>query len=129
MSQSNNTPAPIAPNPYATTIDWKLFIVETVDGQRGISLRQLVEVGGLYEHMRDAVSSLKSSGLSFAEFTAKPSGAQGGRPSNDYLMDLRTAQRFCARVQTPVGQQILDLILDHHDEFQKLLAEIGRAHV
>ena len=113
-------------DPYTTAIDWQMFVVEA-DGKAGISLRSLVNAG-LYAHLHDAVSALKDSGFSFQAVTCKPSGTQGGRPAADYLMDLRTAQRFCARVQTPVGARILDLILDHHDEFQKLLAGDRSAH-
>ena len=36
-------------------------------------------------------------------------------------MGLREAQRFCARVRTAVGERILDQILDHHDELQRLI--------
>ncbi len=89
--EKNNNLAAVPQDPYTTTIDWKLFVVETADGQRGISLRQLVEVGGLYEHMSHAVKALNDSGFSFDAFASKPPGSQGGRPSNDYLMDLRTA--------------------------------------
>lgn len=109
---------PPAADPYTTTIDWEGFVVE-VDGVRGVSLRALVEVGHLFEQMPQAVRALKGSG---ADFTAVRLASRGGRPQEDYLMSLRDAQRFCARVRTPVGEQILDLILDHHDELQRLIA-------
>ena len=102
-----------------TTIDWTQFVVE-VDGMRGLSLRALVDIGGLYSHMHHAVSALKGSGLNFAEFAAKLSEG-AGRPSTDYLLTLRDAQRFCARARTDVGERVLDTILDHHDAIQRLI--------
>lgn len=119
------TPAPrpvpaaaAAPSPDTyTTISWESFVVE-VDGVRGVSLRALVSAG-LFEQMPHAVRALKASG---AGFTPVREESRGGRPQEDYLMGLREAQRFCARVRTPVGERILDQILDHHDELQRLIA-------
>jgi transcriptional regulator with XRE-family HTH domain len=115
--------SPPPADPYATTIDWEAFVVE-VEGKRGISLRELVKAG-LFEQMPHAVRALKASG---ATFTPVREDSRGGRPQEDYLMSLRDAQRFCARVRTEVGGQILDLILDHHDEMQRLIAGDADAH-
>lgn len=106
-----------SPSPYHTTIDWQRFVVE-IDGQRGISLRRLVEVGGLYEQMSHAARALRSSGLGFCPVQDRSSG---GRPANDYLLDFRDAVAFAAKAQTDVGRTILDLLISHHAEFQKLL--------
>lgn len=109
---------PPAADPYTTQIDWEGFVVE-VDGVRGISLRELVKAG-LYARYEDAAHALASCGAEV--FAAHPKNAARGRPGQDMLiLDWRQAQKFCMRARTPVGEQIADLILDHHEEFQRLI--------
>lgn len=107
-----------APSPYQTTIAWSRFFVE-IDGRRGISLRRLVEEGKLYERMHGAVQALKASGIPCSQARVK---SRGGRPSEDYLLELDDAIEFCARAQTDVGRAMMRLLISHHNEFQKLLA-------
>jgi transcriptional regulator with XRE-family HTH domain len=112
--------AAAAPSPDTyTTIDWESFVVE-LDGVRGVSLRALV-AAGLFSRLDHGVDALTRAGVQFSRVRGGTS-AQGGRPQEDHLMGLREAQRFCARVRTPVGERILDQILDHHDELQRLIA-------
>jgi transcriptional regulator with XRE-family HTH domain len=127
------TPAPrpepaaaAAPSPDTyTTISWESFVVE-VDGKRGVSLRALV-AAGLFSRLDHGVDALTRAGVQFSRVRGGTS-AQGGRPQEDHLMGLREAQRFCARVRTAVGERILDQILDHHDELQRLIAGDADAH-
>ena len=112
------------PYPYTTTIDWQRWAVE-VDGVRGISLRAMVEAG-LYTHYRDAVAALRGHGIQSAEISA--SSARSGPAPSDHLLTLKDAQRLAARAQTPTGRAILDLIIEHHEEFQRLLAGDADAH-
>lgn len=112
-------------DPYATTIDWRAFVVD-VDGQRGVSLRALVQAG-LYSRYEDALSAAQKAGV--MGFSAHPKNPNGGRPGHDLIItDLRSAQKFALRARTEVGEQIADLILDHHDELQKLIAGDQTAH-
>lgn len=107
-----------SPDPYTTTIDWQAFVVE-VDGKRGVSLRELVKAG-LYARYEDAASAACGAGMEV--FTVHPKNAARGRPGQDMLIsDWRAAQKFCMRARTPVGEKIAELILDHHDEFQRLI--------
>lgn len=108
--------APSARDPYRTRIDWRSFAYRGCDAS-GISLRAMVDAG-LYAHMRDATRALRDSGLHFCAVQRKSSG---GRPEEDCVLTLRDAQMFAARARTDVGQQILELIIDHHDEFQRLI--------
>ncbi|MCA9643975.1 MAG: hypothetical protein KC492_24955 [Myxococcales bacterium] len=69
---------------------------------------------------------LKSSGFEFHALTRKSSG---GRPRVDYVIkSLRDAQMFCGEAGTETGRAIMGVILDHHEEFQKLLDGDQRAH-
>lgn len=110
--------------PYRTRIDWKRLVYD--DGEvRGVSLRSLVELG-LYSHMGDAVKALKNSGF---DFLAKPLKSTGGRPRVEYIIpSLRDAQEFCMMASTAVGGVLRGVILDHHEEFQKLLDGDAEAH-
>lgn len=109
--------APSARDPYRTRIDWRGFAYRGRDAS-GISLRAMVDAG-LYAHMRGAVDALKRSGTNYAVISAEPDGA--GAPRRDCILSLRDAQMFAMRARTDVGEQIAELILDHHDEFQRLL--------
>ena len=118
------TPRPVpaaaaaSPDPYTTTIDWQAFVVE-VDGNRGVSLRELVKAG-LYARYEDAASAACNAGMEV--FTVHPKNAARGRPGQDMLIcGWRDAQKFCMRARTPVGEKIAELILDHHEEFQRLI--------
>ena len=111
-------------DPYTTTIDWQSWAVDR-DGQRGISLRAMVNAG-LYSHYRDAVAALRAHGLAFAEIAAE--GEHAGRIPSDHLLTLKDAQRLAARAQTETGRRVLDLIIEHHDEFQALLRGDREAH-
>ena len=107
--------APSARDPYTTRIDWRAFAYRGRDAS-GISLRAMVDAG-LYSAMHKAVEAL---GEDFSPVRVK-TPSTGGRPGDDYVLTLRDAQLFAARARTDVGQQILSLIIDHHDEFQRLL--------
>lgn len=113
-------PAAAAPSPDTyTTISWESFVVE-VDGKRGVSLRELVKAG-LYARYEDAASAACNAGMEV--FTVHPKNAARGRPGQDMLIcGWRDAQKFCMRARTPVGEKIAELILDHHEEFQRLIA-------
>lgn len=105
-----------------TTIDWAALVEEVeIDGEirRGVRLRALVDLG-LYGKFQDAEKALQNADLVFFTLTVKNAGR--GRPSKDYLLEgIRSVQKFCARAKTDVGNQILGVIIDHHDEFQALL--------
>jgi transcriptional regulator with XRE-family HTH domain len=108
-------------NPQTVTIDWQALVGEH-QGIRGVSLRHLVELG-LYAAYRDAEVALVKG--EFLRSTQKLShtAENGGRPGSDYIItDLRAVQRFCSRARTEMGTRILDVILDHHDELQAMLA-------
>lgn len=111
-----------SPNPQAITIDWQA-LVGTHQGVSGVSLRHLVSLG-LYGQYRDAAAAIEREPGLFA-LTAKSVSlpSTGGRPAEDIIItDLRTVQRFCARARTEMGARIMDVILDHHDELQAMLA-------
>src|SRR5690606_38782604 len=109
---------------YPAQVDWQAFVVEH-DGVRGISLRKLVDAG-LYSQYSHAVRALNSSGFDVTEAKDKSSG---GRPPTEHIItNLNDAQRFCVRAHTAVGDQIADLIIAHHGEFQALLNGDARAH-
>lgn len=111
-----------AANPQAITIDWQALI-DTHQGVKGVSLRHLVSLG-LYGDYRRAAEALERDPVIFdmtSKITLAADGA--GRPGSDYIItDLRTVQRFCARARTEMGARIMDVILDHHDELQAMLA-------
>lgn len=107
--------APSARDPYRMLIDWRAFAYRGRDAS-GISLRAMVDAG-LYSAMHKAVEAL---GEDFSPIRVK-TPSTGGRPGDDYVLTLRDAQRFAMRARTEVGHQIAELILDHHDEFQRLL--------
>jgi hypothetical protein len=117
--------AAAAPDPYTTTIDWQAFVVE-VDGNRGVSLRELVKAG-LYASYQMALAAAQAAGL--RGFQCEIKNSTRGRPGADLIMpDVRAVQKFCVRSRTPVGEQIADLILDHHAELQRLIAGDADAH-
>jgi transcriptional regulator with XRE-family HTH domain len=106
-------------DPYKVTIDWEGFVVE-VEGKRGISLRELVKAG-LYAQYRDAELALRAAGVEGSCVERK--NPDGGRPGQDVLISsLRDAQLFCMRARSDAGERIAALILDHHEEFQRLLS-------
>lgn len=111
-----------AANPQAITIDWQALI-DTHQGVKGVSLRHLVSLG-LYGDYRRAAEALERDPVIFdmtSKITLAADGA--GRPGSDYIItDLRAVQRFCARARTEMGARIMDVILDHHDELQAMLA-------
>lgn len=115
-----------APNPQAITIDWQA-LVGTHQGIKGVSLRHLVSLG-LYGDYRRAAEALEREPLfdTMSKSVSLPS--TGGRPAEDIIItDLRSVQRFCARARTEMGGRILEVILDHHDELQAMLAGDGAA--
>jgi transcriptional regulator with XRE-family HTH domain len=116
------TPQP-AHDPYTTTIDWQRFAY-TGAGASGISLRAMVDAG-LYASMHKAVEALRRE--SFASTPVRVTFDSGQR-GEDHILSLRDAQRLAMRARTEVGHQIAELILDHHDEFQRLLTGDTDAH-
>lgn len=107
------------PTDEVRTIQWERFVYD--DGQvRGISLRAMVEAG-LYAKYHHAERAALEIGMEMLPIQVK-SPFQNGPPERDLILSLRDAQKFAMRVRTPVGEQIADLILDHHDDFQRLLA-------
>lgn len=117
-------PAPVN-EAYVKQIEWESLVVD-VDGVKGISLRRLVELG-LYVNYRDASTAAQNAGMAILAVSANNPGK--GRPGQDILfLNPREAQKFCMRTRSAVGEQIADLILDQHDEFQKLLNGDKEAH-
>lgn len=115
---------PPAADPYTTQIDWRAFVVE-VEGKRGVSLRELVKAG-LYASYQMGLAAAQASGL--VGFQCEIKNPAGGRPAQDLIIaDVRAVQKFAVRSRTPVGEQIADLILDHHEEFQRLIAGDAQA--
>lgn len=114
-------------DPYTATIDWQALVWSgEVDGQpaRGVSLRAMVEAG-LYSRFEDAEAAVERGDYRVLRVTRK----SGGRPGREILFaDVREAQRYALRARTEVGAQIAELILDHHDEFQRLLRGDRDAH-
>jgi hypothetical protein len=100
-----------------TTIEWEHFAYRGEDAT-GISLRAMVDAG-LYAEMRYAVDALARADIISTVVTAE---SASGRPREDHILSLKDAQRFAARTRTPVGERILDLIIEHHADFQRLLA-------
>lgn len=98
------------------TIEWERFAYRGEDAS-GISLRAMVDAG-LYAEMRYAVDALARADIISAVVTAE---SASGRPREDHILSLKDAQRFAARTRTPVGERILDLIIEHHADFQRLL--------
>lgn len=116
-----------------TQINWQQWVYDGPDGEgyeiKGVSLRQMVEDTGLYSRMDHAVRALERADLDFSSVQGE---STGGRPSTDYILSLRDAQKFAVRVQTEVGDAVADHILDHYNEFQKLLGgdkEVARRAV
>ena len=72
------------------------------------------------------MAALRAHGLAFAEIAAE--GEHAGRIPSDHLLTLKDAQRLAARAQTETGRRVLDLIIEHHDEFQALLRGDREAH-
>jgi transcriptional regulator with XRE-family HTH domain len=106
-----------SPDPY-TTINWESFVVE-LDGVRGISLRELVERGGLYSKIEHAVRALLRSGLDFYSSEVK---VAMGRPRKEYLFrNVNDAIEFCIIAASPTAHQIRRLLMAHHLEFQRLI--------
>jgi hypothetical protein len=86
---------------------------------------------GLYGSFSKASAALKNSELRFSKrfpTLGLETSPKGGRPPEDYILSLRDAQKFAARTRTMVGSQICDLLIDHHEEFQKLLHGDQEAH-
>jgi hypothetical protein len=106
-----------------TTIDWRRFAYDDGD-VRGISLRAMVEAG-LYARMDHAVRALRAAGLPSSPVRGTHTH---GQEVADYILTLLDAQRFAARARTEVGAAILDTILEHHAEFQRLLEGDQAAH-
>lgn len=112
-----------APNPQAVTIDWQSLVIE-YQGTRGVSLRHLVGLG-LYANYRNAREALDRAEVGFLRASAKTYhiNPEGGRPSEDTIItDLRLVQMFCVCAQTPLGVQIRDVVIAHHNELQAMLA-------
>lgn len=100
------------------TISWEQFAVEH-EGETYLSLRKMVEVGGLYASFWAAKRALERCGLTFSTTLQK---STGGRPAEDCLMGWKDAQRFAAQSGTEVGMQIAAVIVDHHNEYQAIRA-------
>lgn len=100
--------------PEAQTIEWRQF---WSDEHNGISLRAMVEAG-LYSRYEEAVRALKTYEIAFSAHQRK---STGGRPSMEHILTFNDAQRFCARANTPTGRKILDVMIEHHNEYQALL--------
>ena len=111
-----------ATNPQNVTIDWQALI-EDHDGVKGVSLRHLVSLG-LYGKYQDAAAALMREDENLTvSVKLKARLGERGPLSEDYIItDLRAVQRFCARARTEMGGRILEVILDHHDELQAMLA-------
>ena len=99
-----------------TTIDWKSFVYED-DDVRGISLRAMVDAG-LYARMDHAVRALERSGLKRSPVRRTFASGQTG---TDYVLALADAQFFAISAHTEMGERIARLIIEHHNEFQRLL--------
>jgi transcriptional regulator with XRE-family HTH domain len=111
-----------SPNPQEVTIDWQA-LVSTHQGVRGVSLRHLVELG-LYGKYQDAAQALERDARNFTHAVKLSSrtGERGPLSEDFILTNLRAVQRFCSSARTEMGARILDVILDHHDELQAMLA-------
>lgn len=100
------------------TLDWSMLVREYPEG-RGISLRALVDEGGVYAQYRDARAAYERG--AYSEGIAV-SAKSGSKPFEDVLFGgLHQAQLFCVRARTEGGAAIAEIILEHHNEFQKLL--------
>lgn len=101
----------------ATEIDWRRFVV---DGR--VSLRRLVEDGGLYGSMRKAVEALRAAMREDPDFCPERcemrSHAGPGRPEDDWRMSYEDAIAFVARARTDVGRRVLRVLVSHHMEYQ-----------
>lgn len=104
------------------TIEWERFAYRGEDAS-GISLRAMVEAG-LYARMDHAVRALEASSLKHKQVSlACPQN--GGHARQDYILALPDAQFFAATARTDMGERIARLIIEHHADFQKLLAGDG----
>lgn len=100
------------------------------DGElSGISLRKMVEAG-LYSTFQMAKRALETQEDVFnnvLKTTLAPS-SQGGRPAEDYIFkDVRSAEDFCVRANTKVGNDIRQCFLNQKDEFVRLKEGDGDA--
>jgi hypothetical protein len=102
-----------------TTIEWKNFAYRGEDAS-GISLRAMVEAG-LYARMDHAVRALEASSLKHKQVSLA-SPQNGGHARQDYILALPDAQFFAATARTDMGERIARLIIEHHADFQRLLA-------
>lgn len=105
------------------TIEWEHFAYRGEDAS-GISLRAMVDAG-LYARMDHAVRALEASDLQFSPVQGEIAHDGRGRPGTDYILALPDAQFFAATARTDMGERIARLIIEHHADFQKLLAGDG----
>lgn len=116
-------PAPPAeadeePHTY-TTIDWRSFVRGHGDEQ-GISVRAFFEAG-LYSKFYDAKQAAEREG--YSSLLSVTEKSTGGRPPEDLrFRDWKEAQKYCIRARTEMGDRIAELILEHHEEFQRVLS-------
>lgn len=111
-----------AANPQNVTIDWNALVGEH-QGIKGVSLRHLLTLG-LYSSYQKAKEALERVAEDFLTESLKSiTLTTGGRPAEDLIItDLKVVKIFCMCAGTPVGQQIRDTIIAHHDELQAMLA-------
>lgn len=111
-----------ATNPQNVTIDWNALVGDH-QGIKGVSLRHLLTLG-LYSSYQKAKEALERVAEDFLTESLKSiTLTTGGRPAEDLIItDLKVVKIFCMCAGTPVGQQIRDTIIAHHDELQAMLA-------
>lgn len=101
-------------------VKWRQFFLEH-EGEEWVSLRAMVETGGLYEHFHHAKDALLRSELFFTSIREKSDGR--GRPKEDCLLRPPDAQRFAAQAGTEVGKRIAAVIIEHHNAYQRMRFE------
>lgn len=109
-------------------IDWRQFFVEH-KGEEFVSLRAMVDEGGLYSRYDAAKRALERTDLRFHRTVETVPG--GGPPREDCLLQPGDAQSFAASAGTDVGRQIARVIIEHHNAYQRMrfdgdVAELGR---
>lgn len=108
---------PAGPPAPARVIEWSRFAVE-VDGQRWISLRRLVHVGGLYSRTdaaRRAALELEAAG-EIRPRRWRDSAPAPGRPLEDLLLTVPDAVRVAAYARTPAGRDVLATLVERAGE-------------
>jgi rubrerythrin len=103
--------------PGYTVLNWS-ELVRWYPEAYGVSLRALVEIGQVYYEYRNAARALEGGDY---ESLVRVTGDRSDIVQDIVFTNLKDAQLFCVRARNDAGAAIAEVILEHHNEFQKLL--------